>query len=306
MTIPIALAFDNNLVLPACICLSSLLMHAKDDTYYDIFILHSDKEDLRKTELEKIPLYYKNCNIQFRTVGDVFDQAYEIRGITTPAYYRLLIPEIIPEYDKVIYADADIIFRMDLASVFSIDLGENYIAATRDLGLNFDKGGMDYIQSVEGLHLGDYIQSGFLVLNSRVIRQMRLVSVFKELAKQKLKFQDQDILNIACYGSIHYLPYEYNLTDYSHYYLLKEGRRLGITDEEAEKILRVGNLHFNGHKPWKKYSINYDIWWEYYRKSPYYDLNFYFDYYNSKLNELDSLSFIKRVKLLLRYFIVRK
>lgn len=38
-TVPIAFAFDNNLVFPACVCLSSLLMNAKDDTFYDIFIL---------------------------------------------------------------------------------------------------------------------------------------------------------------------------------------------------------------------------------------------------------------------------
>lgn len=38
-TVPIAFAFDNNLVFPACVCLSSLLMNAKDDT----FLLLSDK-----------------------------------------------------------------------------------------------------------------------------------------------------------------------------------------------------------------------------------------------------------------------
>ena len=38
-TVPIAFAFDNNLVLPACICISSLLMNAKEETFYDIFIL---------------------------------------------------------------------------------------------------------------------------------------------------------------------------------------------------------------------------------------------------------------------------
>ena len=47
-TIPIAFAFDNNLVMPACVCLSSLMMNANPDTFYDIFILHSEKEDLRK------------------------------------------------------------------------------------------------------------------------------------------------------------------------------------------------------------------------------------------------------------------
>ena len=109
--VPIAFAFDNNLVMPACICISSLMMNANEDTFYDIFILHSASENLDKSDLDRIPNHYKNCRIQYRTVGNEFDGAFEIRGITTPAYYRLLIPELIPEYDKVLYSDVDVIFR---------------------------------------------------------------------------------------------------------------------------------------------------------------------------------------------------
>lgn len=49
-TVPIAFAFDNNLVLPACICISSLLMNAKEETFYDIFILYSSKINLHKEQ----------------------------------------------------------------------------------------------------------------------------------------------------------------------------------------------------------------------------------------------------------------
>ena len=53
--IPIAFAFDNNLVFPACVCFSSLMMHAKEDTFYDIFILYSEHEQLNCEELDKLP-----------------------------------------------------------------------------------------------------------------------------------------------------------------------------------------------------------------------------------------------------------
>ena len=96
MTIPIVFAFDNNLVMPACVCISSLLMNANKDTSYDIFILHPANQSLNETDLVKLPEYYDNCKVTFRPVGGEFDNAFEIRGITTPAYYRLLIPEIIP------------------------------------------------------------------------------------------------------------------------------------------------------------------------------------------------------------------
>ena len=306
--VPIAFAFDNNLVMPACICISSLMMNAKNDTFYDIFILHSASENLNKSDLDRIPEFYKNCRIQYREVGNEFDGAFEIRGITTPAYYRLLIPELIPENDKVLYSDVDVIFRMDLYELYSIDLGENYIAATRDLGLNLGKDGRKYIDSMPDLHCGDYIQSGFIILNNAQINKDGLVSKFKQVAKRNLKYQDQDTLNIVCYGKILYLSLEYNMTDYSFFYALKEREMLQdlYDNNTTDNAIQFGNLHFNGHKPWKKYCVNFDIWWEYYRKSPFYDEKFYFDFFYNKLDELDQLPLMKRIKILVRYFVYGK
>ena len=134
------------------------MMNAKKDTFYDIFILHSAHVSLKKEELDKLPKYYKNCRIQYRQVDNTFDSAFEIRGITSATYYRLLIPELIPEYDKIIYADVDIIFRMDLSSLYNSDLGDNYIAATLELGMNLTEDGKRYINSMKELSLGKYIQ----------------------------------------------------------------------------------------------------------------------------------------------------
>lgn len=305
ITIPIAFAFDCNLIFPASVCLSSLLENANGETFYDIYILHSRDEDIERSELNRLPLFYTNCRIQYRTVDGFFDSAYEIRGITTPAYYRLLIPELIPEYDKVIYSDVDVIFRMDLSELYSMDLSDNYLAATRDVGLNLSKDGVDYIDSMAELEVGNYLQSGFIMLNSKKIREDGLVAKFKEQAKRKLKFQDQDILNIVCKGKVKFLSLEYNMTDYSFYYAMKERELLykWFDDMAINNAVANGNLHFNGHKPWKKYCVNFDIWWEYYRKSPFYDEKFYFDFYYNKLDELDQLTLWKRIKILVRYFI---
>lgn len=306
--IPIAFAFDNNLVIPACVCISSLLMNANMNTFYEIFILHSENESIDKDKLNIISEYYKEkCIIRYIKVGNVFDNSYEIRGITTAAYYRLLIPELIPEFDKIIYADVDIIFRQDMASVYNINLETEYIAATYDWGMIFSVDGQEYVKSVQGLSQGEYIQSGFLLINSKQIRKDGLVCKFIEEAKNNYKFQDQDILNIVCGKRKKNLPIQYNMTDYAFFYMMKECDKLIPYTEanDIEKAKNIGTLHFNGHKPWKKYCVNFDVWWEYYRKSPIFDENYYFDFFHSKLNELDQLSLWKRIKILMRYFIIR-
>lgn len=306
--VPIVFAFDNNLILPACICISSLMINAKENTFYDIFILHSSNIELEKEKLDKLPFFYKNCKIQYRQVGGIFENAFEIRGITTAAYYRLLIPDLIQEYDKVIYSDVDIIFRMDLSDLYNINIGDNYLAATIDIGMNFSDDGRKYISSVDGLIQEKYLQSGFIILNSKRIIQDKLMDKFKDFAKTKLKFQDQDILNLSCHGNVFYLPLKYNMTDYSYYFINnKQEKLLSIYDEkEIIEAVKTGNIHYNGHKPWKKYSVNFDIWWEYYRKSPFFDEKFYFDFFYNKLNELDQLSLWKRIKILIRYFVYGK
>lgn len=93
----------------------------------------------------------------------------------------------------------------------------------------------------------------------------------------------------VCKGKIKYLPLQYNMTDYSMYYAMRERSQLLslFSEEEIRAGIEGGNIHFIGHKPWKNYSVNFDIWWEYYRKSQFFDEQFYFDFFYSKLNELD-------------------
>lgn len=305
--IPIAFAFDNNLAMPACVCISSLMLNAKEDTFYDIFILHAKNESLNTEQLDKLPLYYKNCSITYRSVGNTFDGAFEIRGVTKPTYFRLLIPQLIPEYDKVIYADVDIIFRLDLWNVYNTDIGDNYIAATYDLGMNLGEDGQKYIKSMPELAIGEYIQAGFVIFNSKAILENGIIDKFLEQSKRKLKYQDQDILNIVCAEKKYILSSVYNMTDYSFFYLVNKTELL--TEQYAmsyDRAIYSSNLHYNGHKPWKKYSTNFDIWWEYYRKSPFFDEKFYFNFFYKRIDEYDRLPLWKRIKILVRFFIFGK
>lgn len=303
--VPIVFAFDNNLVLPACVCLSSLMMSAKPDTFYDIFILYPESGVFRHEKIDRIPDFYPNCKIQYLAVNGTFAGAYEIRGITIPAYYRLLIPELIPQYDKILYSDVDVLFRRDLSELLEWELGRDYLAAVYDWSIVIDENGQKYARSQLHMHSNDYIQSGFLVINARQMRDDGLVERLKEVARKNYKFQDQDILNVVCVGRKRILPLWWNMTTYAFQYW---NDRLDImrgdyTVAEIERQLTNSVLHYNGQKPWRGWCVNFDIWWEYYRRSPFFDEKFYFKFFYNKLNEHDQLSLWKRLKILLRYFV---
>lgn len=303
--VPIAFAFDNNLVFPACICLSSLMNHAKKSTFYDIFILHSEHEELNHEEIDKLLIYYSNCRIQYRTVDSTFDKAFQIRGITTSTYYRLLIPELIPEYDKIIYSDVDVIFRDDLFNIYDNTKMDGYFIAGVNSLSHLNNSTHRYYTDTIGIASDKVIYAGNMIINSKQILKENLIPRFKEHIQQKYRFQDLDILNIVCGHKIIYLPPLFCLTtDITEYASNKKSVLNQLwTDEEIQIALNKGIVHYNGKKPWQGGCINFDIWWEYYRKSPYFDQAYYYTFFNNMLNELDSLPLWKRIKILLRYFI---
>jgi UDP-glucose:(galactosyl)LPS alpha-1,2-glucosyltransferase len=303
--VPIVFAFDNNLLLPAKVCISSLLMNANQDTFYDIFILHSNDFIIDHSDFDSMIPIYKNCRIQYRSVGDYFKGGFEIRGITYAAYYRLIIPWVIPEYDKIIYSDVDVIFRMDLSLIYEeTDLKNHYIAGVRSLAAYLNKNNYPYYSK---LHLDPHsiIYSGNIIINSKKMREDNLDLEFNSHFGKKYQTQDQDIINIVCKNKIAYLPPTFCYTNIINYYIFEDYSNVveAYGEENVKKAMEYGTVHYNGQKPWVQYCVNFDIWWEYYRKSIFYDPKFYFVFFMKKTFLYDSISFKKRLKILLRYFI---
>ncbi|MBQ3613457.1 MAG: glycosyltransferase family 8 protein [Bacteroidales bacterium] len=302
--IPIVFAFDENLILPAAVCISSLLEHANENTYYDIYVLHPKGVNMQNSILSRIYEKYHNFNLSYIEVEPVFNNAYEVRGITNPTYYRLLIPKLLPNLDKVFYSDVDIVFRSDLSGIYKMDFEDNYLAATYDIGMILSKDGLDHISSIGLKNSNKYLQAGFLLMNSKKMREDNLVDTFIEKARNKYKYQDQDILNIVCENKFKLLPLMYNMTDYVFMFLHQKHEYFNeMPAVEISDALGKGTLHYNGHKPWKKYSLNFDVWWEYYRNSPVFDERFYYEFFRKKMDLYDTLTLWKRIKILARYFI---
>lgn len=137
------------------------------------------------------------------------------------------------------------------------------------------------------------------------MQQEQTTAIFKKMAKEKFKFQDMDIINVVCKDRIGYLGPEFCLSTYISDAMVRNREAIKEiwNDEELDKASKRGIVHYNGQKPWKGYCLNFDIWWEYYRKSPIFDENFYFKFYYNRLEELDTLPLMKRVKSLVRYFV---
>ena len=301
-TIPILFTFDENLTLAAGVCFTSLLENASPDTFYDIFVLHSPACHFENTLLPRIADRYPNSRITFRVVENEFQGAYETRGIPETAYYRLLAPELIPEYDKIIYSDVDVIFREDLGRYYDIDLKDYYFAGV-DNGVRLRPDMQRYVSSL-GLNPDEgYFYSGNLIINAAQQRKDQLGIRFREAAKTDYYDQDMAIINLVCQGRILPLGPSFCLSNNLYNLIVNQRDQMVRFYGEAEidHALASGIVHYNGAKPWKKASMNMDIWWFYFRKSIFFNEKDCYDFWENETFLLERTSFVKRLKMVARY-----
>ena len=224
------------------------------------------------------------------------------------AYYRLISPKLIPEYDKILYSDVDVIIREDLGHYYDLDLGENYFAGVDNCS-RLRPAVQKYLKESLGLdYRKGYYYSGNLLINSAVLRRDGLLDRFRALGTKAFKQQDMDIINIACNGRFLEMGPAFCMTCQLYDLLVSRRAEMVAIYGEAEiaHALTSGIVHYNGEKPWKGICSNMDIWWDCYRRSLFFDEAFCRSFWDAQHHRLERLSLMKRIKLLLRYPVDRK
>jgi lipopolysaccharide biosynthesis glycosyltransferase len=276
-------------------------MNANPDTFYDIFILHNAESDLAH-DFDELKKHFTHFNLTFRTVRNEFQGAFEIRGIPETAYYRLISPELIPEYDKFLYSDVDVIFREDLGKYYDIELGDHYFGAV-DNGVRLRPSVQRYVTSLGLDPENGYFYSGNLLINAALQRQDKMADRFRECAKTDFYDQDMAIINIVCNKRILPIGPSFCLSNFLYKLIVTRRDEMiqAFGEEEIRHALEKGIVDYNGAKPWKRACINMDIWWHYFRESPFYDEEYCFNFWEEQTFLLERTTLKKRMKMLLRY-----
>ena len=210
MNIPIVLATDKNYLSPTYITILSMMENKASSNIYDIKILVSG--EISDNEKELFNELIQNRRDVLITFIDMNNQFSEVdthsNYITKATYYRLLLPELLPQYNYCLYLDTDIVVCDDLEELYSFskELGDEYlIAGVKELPdciWHYRELGM---QSADG-----YFNAGVIILNLGLIRKQNLQSqMMLEVTKNHL-YHDQDILNMICKGKVKYLPVKFN------------------------------------------------------------------------------------------------
>lgn len=207
--IPVVFTFDKSFMLPALVAVKSLLLSAKSDTFYDIFLLINNSVDKSNQEtIVKNLAEFENKNIEFILMDEeYFNKFPSNQKWPKTVYYRLLIPELIKNYDKVIYSDVDVFFKQDMTNIYQTDIAEYYwggVAAERNneavCHQNYAENSNEFIY-----------MSGFMLMNLKKMRDCNITSQFVNTVERfsnRLKMFDLEVLNLSC-DKIKALPFEY-------------------------------------------------------------------------------------------------
>jgi len=123
VTISVIHCFDHNYVLPAAVAFRSMLEHAKTpDAVYDLHVIGSGITEADRALLKGVVAPFPQARLSFRTPppNPIPADALPKKGhYSRDLYYKLMVPEIYPEFDRAILADVDVVWEDDVAKVWN-------------------------------------------------------------------------------------------------------------------------------------------------------------------------------------------
>ncbi|CAI3957975.1 LPS:glycosyltransferase (RfaJ) (PDB:1G9R) [Commensalibacter communis] len=226
--VPIVTAFNENYAITGAALIQSIIENGDPTCFYDIYIIEGALSDTTKFNFHFMFRRLENFSLNIINVDHFFaNKDLNLHAhFSKETYYRILIPTILPQYDKVIYLDADMVVNKDIQHLFDTDIGNNSIAAVKDYVMaGFIKfkimcrdvcGGLtteEYLKQYLGMkNPHNYAQAGVLIFNTKKFRKTGVdQDILQDMCKASYWFLDQDLLNKHLEGDIYYLDTQWNV-----------------------------------------------------------------------------------------------
>ena len=235
----------------------SIAEHASDKRFYDISIfsqdITSDNQRLLRAEFAA----QENFSVRFcgmTAYSNQYKNLFEKWQISVETYFRLFLPDVMADYDKVLYLDGDMIVRRDVAELFQTNIDQYILAVARDVDMagvynsnlsaptdnSLDSKRRDYLENKLKLERPlDYFQAGVILFNLREMRESFSVNELLEFAAKQWEFQDQDVLNYFAQGRVEFLDLRWNMQyDWEHW-RIRNGSPRHLSSSIGVTLIRV-------------------------------------------------------------------
>lgn len=229
-------------------------------------------KDTNKKLLMNLEKKYQRCKVNILEISKDIIKNANTKRYPLSAYYRLLLSELIPDLNRIIYLDGDTLIYTDLTEMFNLKMGNNVM-------LGFVDNAYDKAKKF-GIKTYKYIVTGVLLINLKIIRKENIFSQFLEFINKNqalLAQADQTVINIVLHRRVNFLPPKYGIWNFRNkkavlYHNIYRNPNLGIKAYKKREILKAyyspSIIHFVKGKPWKYRAKQIhnrfrNDWWKY-------------------------------------------
>ena len=254
--IPIVMITDNNYVIPTITAIQSISDNYKGNEKLLVYIigvcLNSNMRLLIKAAV------YERIDITLMEEDVFFEKGLQKKNqyVTRSALLKFEIPNIMRDYNKVLYIDGDVLVKDDITILLNRDIGNKFAAVVEDMDC--------VLKRKDNVRVGHkhYFNSGMMLLNCKRLRDDRLSEKMIDIKRnrEELHYMDQDVFNIAFEEEVLYLEPKFNfMSGYDFYSLSTINRFFNTFYENTQKMDEdVVVLHLAGIcKPWNSHKGNH-------------------------------------------------
>lgn len=276
--IPIFFTFDNNYVIPAAVAFWSLLDRTKSGVRWEMKVLHHDISSENQSLLARIVDNSGKGELEFVDTGDFLKSEWKTnnweghqhrRQFTSDTVVRCFAARFFPQHDKIVYSDVDVVFADDVSELEDVDVSGIYVAGVRNAFMKFSSYELSHLNKVHYQMLKDsYVGGGIWVMNLKKIREDNLEQRMMEIVKDDSivkRWNDQDVINIACAGKVAFLALNYICYPYLRSLLTRPDFKSHYSREELyDSLLHPKIIHYAAMKPWNQVVAYEELWWTIY------------------------------------------
>jgi lipopolysaccharide biosynthesis glycosyltransferase len=245
----VACAADEAYVAHCAAMLHSLLVHHRRD---DVIVHFLHAPSFSATELALLTGHVERNRgrlVPHAIDDDAIAGLPAISGIPRVMWYRVFLPELLPDVDRVLYLDADTLVVDRLDALWSEPLEGSYVAAVPNV-----------LESQHAAHPSElglpptqpYFNRGVLLFNLAAMRADGCTDRIVAYARnQTLRWPDQDALNVVLGARCRSLAPRWNCMN--SVFLLPEAEALFGADAARLARDNPAIVHFEGPvlaKPW--------------------------------------------------------
>jgi lipopolysaccharide biosynthesis glycosyltransferase len=255
LSIPIICAADDRYSMQLATMIASILYNLPLPYSINLFIIDGGIEEVNKGKVDQM-VGSRGC-ITYLQPSESCLQGVKVSGhVSIAAYYRLLIPDLLPHLDKVLYLDCDLVVNDNILNLWQQDVTHCWLRAVQDISVPTIGDGIAEFQSLGFSGNEPYFNSGVLLINLNEWRARKVGELATRYVQENIasiRYWDQDGLNVVISGSWEPLEPKWNRIAHVHYYSSWEDSPF---EEKTyrELIDNPSIAHFTTKfKPWNSY-----------------------------------------------------